>query len=310
MKTIFQNRWLIFTLRLVLGVIFIIAAIAKLIDIAGFINTINSYNMITDSLSHVFGYIIPWVELFIGCSLILGVFVRFSAIITIPLIMSFTVANSYALANAVGSSCGCFGTFLSLSHPVSLILDILVLLAALILVLNKSQDFLSIRQLLQKLKVNSKAAVWGGRGLMVVLALFAVEIVSIQSYQYFTLPHVIVLPNLFVITPQPLDDTDKYLRAEKPAVVFFYANGCPACKETKPLFSDMTKEFMNNAGFVSIEYSQNPQAVSDLDIKTTPTILVITGKNSDGTYNVLGRFEGTINRDALQTCIEQAINSQ
>ena len=30
MKTIFQNRWLIFTLRLVLGAIFIIAGIAKL----------------------------------------------------------------------------------------------------------------------------------------------------------------------------------------------------------------------------------------------------------------------------------------
>jgi len=310
MKTVFQNRRLIFALRLVLGIIFIIAAIAKFIDMTGFINTVAGYGILSEGLSHVYGYFVTWIELFIGCSLILGVFVRFSAIISIPLIISFIVANIYALVNAVGGSCGCFGTFLPMSHPVSLTLDVLLFLASLILIFNRSQDFLSIRQLLQKLKINSKAAIWVSRSLLVGLTLFAIEIVSIQSYQYFTLPHVTVLPGLTVIPHQSLDDTDQYLRAGKPVVVFFYADGCLACEEARPIISDMASEFVNNAGFVNIEYSQNPQAVSDLNITVTPNVLVITGKNSDGTYNVLGRFEGVINRDALQTSIKQAIKSQ
>jgi len=310
MKNMFQNRWLIFALRLVLGVIFIFACIAKFVDMTGFINAVAGYGILSDSLAHIYGYIVPWVELFVGCSLIFGVFVRFSAILSIPLVISFIVAGSYALVNAIGGSCGCFGTFLTMSHSASLILDVLMLFASVVIVFNKSQDFLSIRQLLQRFKVNSRAAIWGSRGFMAVLALFAIEFVSIQLYQYFTLPPGDDHPGTIVIISQSLADVDKYLTEGKPVVVFFYADGCPTCGKTFPLFYDIENKFINNAGFVTIDYYQNPQAVSDLNITVTPTVLVITGKNSDGTYNVLGRFEGVINRDALQTSIKQAIKRQ
>ena len=31
----------------------------------------------------------------------------------------------------------------------------------------------------------------------------------------------------------------------------FYADGCPACEETKPIISDMEKEFINKTVFIT-----------------------------------------------------------
>ena len=75
MKTILQNRWLLFSLRLILGVIFILASISKIQDIAKFVSIVTSYGMLPNSLANLYGNIVPWLELFIGCALLLGVFV-------------------------------------------------------------------------------------------------------------------------------------------------------------------------------------------------------------------------------------------
>jgi uncharacterized membrane protein YphA (DoxX/SURF4 family)/thiol-disulfide isomerase/thioredoxin len=321
MKAVLQNRWLLFSLRLILGVIFIVASISKIQDLPKFVSTVVSYGILPDSLAHLYGYVAPWVELFVGGALILGVFVRFSAAILIPLIISFIAASSYALVNAVGGSCGCFGKFFTLSHPVALTIDVLMLLASIILLLNKGQEFLSVGRFLDNLMskklVTDRLA--GKRNFVpqfirvssLAVVIFVIGFGAIVIHNLVKQPE----PPLETINiPAPLaTDVDAALLQHKPVIMEFYIEGCHLCQAAAPVIYDMEKKFINRTVFLRIDYNQyyqNPEVISDFSITNIPTVLVIASKNSEGKYNILGRFEGTIERDVLRSSIEQAINSQ
>lgn len=152
LKETIDSRWLTFILRLALGGIFIAASISKFQLHTDFINTVVSYGILPDSLAWFYGFILPWAELFVGCSLILGIFPGFAAILSILMVISFIVANIYSMFRPVIDICGCFGTLISLSHPVSLMLDAIMLLMALQILLHEVEaEFLSVGAWLQKL---------------------------------------------------------------------------------------------------------------------------------------------------------------
>ena len=319
MKATLQNRWLLFSLRLILGVIFIVASISKIQDIAKFVSTVASYGILPDSLAHLYGYIAPWAELFIGCALILGVFVRFSAAILIPLIISFIVASSYAIVNATGGSCGCFGKFLTLSHPVALTIDVLMLIASLILLLNKGQTFLSIGQFLDNLMLKKLVtdSLKGRRNFLPQIARLSslVMVIVVVAFSAIVIHHFVKQPIIETINMPALlaTDVDDALLQHKPVVMEFYIDGCHLCQAAAPIIYDMQKKFVNKTVFLRVDYNQyyqNPEVISDFNITNIPTVLVIASKNNEGKYTILGRFEGTIERNAFRSSIEQAINSQ
>jgi uncharacterized membrane protein YphA (DoxX/SURF4 family)/thiol-disulfide isomerase/thioredoxin len=308
MKTIFQNRWLIFTLRLVLGVLFIVASIAKIQDIAKFISTVASYGVLPDALARIYGYVAPWVELFIGFALIFGVFVRFSAVLSILLTISFMVASSYALVNAVGGSCGCFGKFLTLSHPVSLAIDVFMLFASLILLFNKRKGFINVGQLIERFHIKSRILSVAFCFAMVGLAVIVIGYIAIGVHNLSNQAEEVV--ETVSIPTSLANDVDNALIKKRPVLLEFYAEDCSACKEAEPIISDMEKEFINRTVFIRVDYYQNTQAVLDMGIRTTPTVLVIISKNSEGKYNVSSRFVGFVEREALQASLEKALESQ
>ena len=311
MKTILQNRWLTFSLRLLLGAIFIVASIAKIQDIPKFVSTVVSYGILPDTLAHLYGNVVPWVELLIGCALILGVFIRLSAALLIPLIVSFMVASSYALANAVGGPCGCFGKFLTMSHPVSLTIDVLMLIAALILLFNKEKEFISIGQIVQRFHIKSSILNAGSRMVLIMLVTAAIGFGTIDIHNLTKQPET---QSETVVIPAPLAaNVDAALSQHKPVLMEFYIDGCQLCQAAAPIIYDMEKEFVNKMVLLRIDYRQyfqNSEVVTDLSITNIPTILIIAGKNSEGNYIILGRFEGGIERNALHSSIEQAIKSQ
>lgn len=305
MKDIFQNKWLILFLRLGLGAIFVVASIAKIQDIDKFISTINSYGILSGGLATLYGYVVPWIELFIGCSLILGVFIRFSAIISFLLTISFMVASSYALVNDVGGPCGCFGQFLSMNHQVSLTIDVLMLLVSIILIFYKGKEFLSIGQLVDKIHISSGFPVVVCRFLAVGLVVIAAGLISIYTYNPVEEPVEIIET---VSIPYPLStDVDNALAEGMPVFLEFYAEDCDACEKAEPTINAMESQYVDRVVFIHADYFQNPQAVSDMNINTTPTILVIIGKNAEGKYDVLCRMESTIDSKDLQACLDNAI---
>jgi len=107
---------LITATRIGLGVLFIISSVSKLQYPDLFIEAVEKYGILPESLAHVFGTVLPWTELFIGCSLILGIFTTVVAGITALLVLSFIIANIYSLFGPYsGEPCECLGRLVRLS---------------------------------------------------------------------------------------------------------------------------------------------------------------------------------------------------
>jgi uncharacterized membrane protein YphA (DoxX/SURF4 family) len=116
-----------------LGVIFIVASVSELSTQSLFIREVVSYGILPYTLARVYGAVLPWVELLVGCSLILGLFITFSLTLCLLMTLSFIIANTYALYQGIIDNCGCFGQLIPLEHTASLTIDILILIVTVVL---------------------------------------------------------------------------------------------------------------------------------------------------------------------------------
>lgn len=308
MKTITGNQWLILTLRLLLGIIFIAASIAKIQDIPGFVNIVTGYGVLPDSLARIYGWSVPWLELFIGCSLVLGTLVRFTAALSLPLTISFAVASVYAIVNSKNGPCGCFGNFVNLSHSVSLAVDSAMMLMALILVMRKQPGFLTLEQVFNRTSASYKSLPGVCRlttPLVIVAILMAgVGLTSISTKAYSSPTDT----NGDVIDiPQPFKDTvETFLADKRPVLIDVFARDCPACEAAAPLIAELESKYGDRVPFIKIDYAEYTRQVLDMGVKTTPTVLLITGKTGNK-YTVYRQFAVDIETDSLQTAIENAL---
>jgi uncharacterized membrane protein YphA (DoxX/SURF4 family)/thiol-disulfide isomerase/thioredoxin len=317
MKTVLQNKWLILVLRLILGTIFVVAAVSKLQNITNFINTVASYEILNYHLSTIYGYLVPLGELIIGCVLILGVFVKFAAALSIPLLISFMVASSYAIANSAGGACGCFGTFLALSHQLALTIDILMLAGAVVLFLNNATAFMNIGYFTKRLKMTPAVFRWTGRAFLIALIIVYAAVETVQLTQFFNRPAYDILAQIkpeVIAIPAPLSaDVDVSLANNKPILMEFYVDTCQLCQAAAPTVYAMADEFPGRVTLMRLnyyDYYQNNQLVSDMHLHTIPTVLVISGKNSDGKYIVTGYLESVIPQAELQAILQRAVNGR
>lgn len=116
--------------RIVLGGVFVYAAVPKILDPVGFSKAVYAYQILPVLWSNVVAASLPWMELFAGGVLLASGFttlgkwalrrkppageptpwVAEAALVTAGLLIVFIVAISIALAKGVDISCGCFGT--------------------------------------------------------------------------------------------------------------------------------------------------------------------------------------------------------
>jgi len=312
---IINNRWLLFALRLVLGGIFIAASVSKLQHQAEFVDTVSSYGLLPDTLAQFYGFTVPWVELFIGCSLILGIFSRFSAAISIPLTVSFVIASSYRIINPVGDSCGCFGELFTLSHPASLSLDAVMLFMALILLFNKAEEeFLSIGSLLSRYNPVSER-----RGRLVIeraskLAVVAVAMAIVIPFtggEQDSLDIEKEVDNTTELNSVPASisydrEIDSALEQGKPVFLYFYIVGCPPCEEQKPVINELMREYGERVVFLDVIMGGSNVA-QEFNVKDSPSMLLINGKNDEGEYVVYQQFEGVTELESLEEGIERVL---
>lgn len=94
--------------RLFLGYIFLSSGWEKLQHLTDFYQTVISYKVLPDQLAYFYAVCLPWLELFAGAYLILGLFVRFTASLSSLLTLSFIIAISIALATGNEVDCGCY----------------------------------------------------------------------------------------------------------------------------------------------------------------------------------------------------------
>ena len=110
MKKLLGNRWLLLLCRLVLGVVFVYASIDKIQHPAAFAKQVYNYQMLSVTASNLFAVTLPWMELFAGLALIVGVFKGESSLLLGTLLVIFVAAISLNLYRGVNLDCGCFST--------------------------------------------------------------------------------------------------------------------------------------------------------------------------------------------------------
>ena len=101
------NRYLIVVIRIVLGSVFLWASFDKIIDPAKFARSIANYHVLPFGIENTVAIVLPWLELFIGSGLILGVMVDGSIVITSVLLVLFNLMISQAILRGFNIECGC-----------------------------------------------------------------------------------------------------------------------------------------------------------------------------------------------------------
>jgi putative oxidoreductase len=84
------------------------AAIPKIADPPAFAHMIYNYRLVPGALVNGLALLMPWLELFVGLFLILGVWRREAALLAALLLVVFMGAIGWNLARGHAVDCGCF----------------------------------------------------------------------------------------------------------------------------------------------------------------------------------------------------------
>lgn len=109
MRTILEHRGLLLVSRFILGMVFVVAAVAKVSRPEAFASSIEAYEMTPVAVVNLLAIVLPWLELMCGLFLIGGVYVRPGAALLGGLLLLFIVAISVAILRGLNINCGCFG---------------------------------------------------------------------------------------------------------------------------------------------------------------------------------------------------------
>ncbi|MDX1388909.1 MAG: MauE/DoxX family redox-associated membrane protein, partial [Acidobacteriota bacterium] len=96
--------------RILIGLVFLLAALPKIGDMASFAGQIHNFRMMPIALENLLAMVLPWVELVAGLALVLGIRARAGALVTVVLSAIFLIAIGQAVARGLDIECGCFGT--------------------------------------------------------------------------------------------------------------------------------------------------------------------------------------------------------
>lgn len=108
MRRIIDNDWLTVGFRLFVGVSFIYASFYKIIEPTLFARSIWYYHMVPGELINPMALLLPWVELIVGLSLIIGVYYRGAVLLVNMMVIMFMIALTSAAVRGIDIDCGCF----------------------------------------------------------------------------------------------------------------------------------------------------------------------------------------------------------
>ncbi|MDO9547855.1 MAG: MauE/DoxX family redox-associated membrane protein [Candidatus Marinimicrobia bacterium] len=108
MKRIDAYFYLRILIRLVLGFLFLYASLDKIIYPQKFAEIIYNYRLLPVELLNICAIIVPWIEAFIGVSLLMGIRIETSAFMLSGITVFFIVMIISAIARGLDIECGCF----------------------------------------------------------------------------------------------------------------------------------------------------------------------------------------------------------
>jgi len=99
--------YLLFLARVFLGTMWVLAGIEKIADPAQFSRDISNYHLLPFGLENTVAIVLPWLELFIGLSLIFGLYINSASFISGALMVVFILFISQAMVRGFNIECGC-----------------------------------------------------------------------------------------------------------------------------------------------------------------------------------------------------------
>jgi hypothetical protein len=107
-RTFFGNRWIEVATRWVIGVTFVYASYNKILAPAVFAKIFYGYDLFPAVFINLIAIIVPFLELFSGLALIIGIYPRSAALIINNMLLAFITAPSINLIRGHEFDCGCF----------------------------------------------------------------------------------------------------------------------------------------------------------------------------------------------------------
>ena len=141
----FNNKYFLFAIRILLGIVFIYAAISKTSEPEAFARSIENYKLIPMFLINILAITLPWIELCAGLLLIFGISVKENSLILSGLLAIFIIAITISLARGLNIDCGCFGTVGGAKVGIQKLLENFGLLFSGILLMKFGSGFLSLK---------------------------------------------------------------------------------------------------------------------------------------------------------------------
>jgi len=97
-------------IRVTAAAVWLLAGASKVADLTHFHAQVEQYRLLPHAFEAPFAYALPFVELFVGAYLLIGLLTRFAAIAACALMVLFLIAQAQAWARGLSLDCGCFGT--------------------------------------------------------------------------------------------------------------------------------------------------------------------------------------------------------
>lgn len=130
----------LWVLRLFLGAFFVWSGVVKLLDLSAFTVAVENFQMLSRPYDAWLAYLLPWVEVFAGAALLVGVLVDGALLCVAAMMLVFIGALGYAWSQGLNINCGCFGASENpVNYPWKLASNVGILLLTVVLLLPASR---------------------------------------------------------------------------------------------------------------------------------------------------------------------------
>ncbi len=134
------NHYVVLIFRFILGGIFLLSSIGKLVDIERYsVDAVYNFGILPMALARPFGLVMPFIELLCGLGLLFGVLTRLSALGSALMSVAFFVAKAIVLYQGRSIECGCFGAIVDTLASVTIFMDLPMFFFSLVILLAPSR---------------------------------------------------------------------------------------------------------------------------------------------------------------------------
>jgi len=129
------NRYLVLACRWILGLIFLLSSIGKLVDLQGSVDAVYGFNVFPLAFAHFAGLVVPFIEGPMALALLFGVMTRLASLGASIMSVAFFLVKAHVLfIQGRQIDCGCFGALMSTMASVTIYMDIPMLLMGLVII--------------------------------------------------------------------------------------------------------------------------------------------------------------------------------